>query len=126
MPKRKVKKKDFEILFYESLLQKKPNFTQVLSCLGDAYTRKGFYQESLEVDKKLVVLRPDDPIAHYNLSCTLSLLGDAERALEELKRAILLGYDDFSYILKDPDLENIRKHPTFQKFYQKLNQLKAL
>ena len=122
---RRTKKKDFEILFYEGLLKKMPDFIQGLSCLGDAYTRKGFYLESLEVDKRLVTLRPEDPIARYNLSCTLSLLGNVGQALDELKKAILLGYDDFSYILKDPDLENIRKHPTFKQFYQKLDHIKS-
>ncbi|MDD4183326.1 MAG: hypothetical protein PHT53_05860 [Candidatus Omnitrophica bacterium] len=120
----KRKKKDFEIKFYEGLLSKNPNFFHALVTLGDAYTRKGFYEEGLEVDRKLVSLKPEDPTARYNFACSLSLMGEVEEAFKELKRAILLGYDDFSYILKDPDLENLRKHQKFSVFLSKLKKLK--
>ncbi len=120
----KRRKKDFEIKFYERLLSKNPNFFHALATLGDAYTRKGFYQEGLEVDRKLVSLKPEDPIVHYNFACSLSLLGEIEEAFKELKKAVLLGYDDFSYIVKDPDLENSRKHARFNDFFDKLKSLK--
>lgn len=118
------KKKDFEIKFYESLLEKRPNFVEALISLGDAYTRKGFYHEGLEVDRRLAQLKPDDPIVHYNLACSLSLVGEFEQAFKELKRAVLFGYEDFSYMLKDPDLENARKHPQFNDFFEKVKRIK--
>ncbi len=124
MKKRSRKKrKDFEILFYEKLLEKRPNFIQALSCLGEAYTRKGFYEEGLKIDRKLAQLKPKEPIVHYNLACSLSLLGKAEEALEELKKAVFLGYDDFFYLLEDPDLENVRKLPTFLEFFRKITRM---
>ncbi|UCG35477.1 MAG: hypothetical protein JSW17_01360 [Candidatus Omnitrophota bacterium] len=122
--KKRVRRKDFEMRFYEKLLQERPDFVQVLASLGDAYTRKGFYEEGLEVDHRLVKLRPDDPIAHYNLACSLSLVGEVGKALAELKKAVLLGYDDFSYILKDPDLQAVRKNPQFDKFMERIEQIK--
>ena len=84
-------RKDFEIKFYEDILKKHPDFVNVLISLGDTYTRKGLHQEGLAVDKKLVSLKPDDPIVHYNLACSLSLTGQVKEALSELKRAVLLG-----------------------------------
>ena len=116
----KRRKKDLEIEFYENIVKEKPNFFQALSCLGDAYTRRGFYKEGLEVDKKLAKLKPDDPIVHYNFACSLSLIGSLEEAFKKIEEAVLLGYDDFSYILKDPDLENLRKHPRFEGFFEKI------
>jgi tetratricopeptide (TPR) repeat protein len=118
------KKKDFEIKFYESLLEKKPNFVEALISLGDAYTRKGFYQEGLEVDRRIAQLKPDDPIVHYNLACSLSLVGEIEQAFKEVKKAVLFGYEDFPYMLKDPDLENIRSHPQFNNFFEKIKRIK--
>ncbi|MFH1771637.1 MAG: hypothetical protein ABH872_02365 [Candidatus Omnitrophota bacterium] len=119
--KKREKKKDFEIKFYESILKERPDFIQVLISLGDTYTRKGFYDEGLEVDKKLTRLKPDCPIVYYNLACSLSLLGKTDEALAQLKKAVLLGYDDIVYMLKDKDLENVRKHPKFNVFIDKLN-----
>lgn len=119
----KKKKKDFEIKFYEGLLQKRPDFVDALITLGDAYTRKGFYEEGLEVDRKLAELKPEDPIVHYNFACSLSLTEELEQAFKELKKAVLLGYDDLSYILKDGDLENLRKHPQFNDFFEKIKRI---
>ncbi|MCM8819188.1 MAG: hypothetical protein NC925_00110 [Candidatus Omnitrophica bacterium] len=113
-----------EILFYENLIKERPDFIQALISLGNAYTQRGFYQEGLEIDKKLVKLKPDDPIVHYNLACSLSLVGEIEESLKELKKAILLGYDEFDYILIDKDLENLRKSPLFKDFFSKLKKIK--
>lgn len=122
--KKRVRRKDFEMRFYEGLLKERPDFVQVLASLGDTYTRKGFYEEGLEVDRKLAQLKPDDPVVHYNFACSLSLVGNIDKALKELKKAVLLGYDDFSYILKDPDLEELRNHPQFDKFMAKIEKIK--
>ena len=119
-----IKRKNFEIRFYESLLKKNPNFISVLVSLGDAYTKKGFYEEGLAVDFRLAFLKADDPIVRYNLACSLSLLGKLKESLKELKKAVLLGYNEFSYILKDSDLENVRKLPEFETFFVKLKKLK--
>ena len=96
-------KRTFEIRFYEQLVSKEPNFIEALSCLGDAYTKGGLFREGLEVDLRLTKLKPNDPIIYYNLACSYSLLGEVDGAFESLKKAILLGYDDFSYLFKDRD-----------------------
>jgi tetratricopeptide (TPR) repeat protein len=123
--KKKSRRKSFEIKFYENILKDRPDCVFVLVPLGDAYTRKGFYKEGLDVDKKLVELKPDDPIAHYNLACSLSLLGKEKQALVALKKAVLFGYDDFSYMNKDLDLERVRQLPEYEKFSLKLKRLKG-
>lgn len=104
---------DFEISFYENLLKKKPDFIQALIALGDAYTKRGFYQKGLEIDKRLIQLKPDDPTVFYNLACSYSLLGLLDEALQTLKKAIKLGYRDFKWLKKEPDLENLRRTPEY-------------
>ena len=116
LKKKRIRRKSFEIKFYENILKDRPDCVFVLVPLGDAYTRKGFYKEGLDVDRKLARLKPDDPIVYYNLACSLSLLGKEKEALETLKKAVLFGYDDFSYIKKDTDLEIVRNLPEYEKF----------
>jgi len=58
---------------------------------------------------------------HYNLACSYSLLGRIEDALLSLKRAINLGYEDFDYLLRDPDLENLKKDKRFRHLLKKVN-----
>ena len=36
------------------------------------------------------------------------------------ERAIALGYDDYDWMHKDPDLVSLRNHPAFQKLLAKL------
>ena len=123
-PQKTTKRKDFEIKFYQELLKQQPDFINVLIPLGDVYTRKGFYKEGLAVDEKLTQLLPNDPVVHYNLACSLSLVGRPNEALTKLKKAVLLGYDEFSFMSKDSDLENVRKLPECKIFFSKLKRLK--
>ena len=117
---RRRRKNSFEITFYEELVKHQPDFIEALSCLGDAYTKGGFFQKGLAIDLRLIALKPDDPIVHYNLACSHSLLGEIDAAFEALKKAILLGYDDFSYLAKDEDLKNLRQDLRFRKLMSKI------
>ena len=112
---------DFEIRFYEDLLKEDPNFVDALIALGDAYTKKGCYREGLEIDKRLAKLKPDDPIVHYNLACSYSLLKISDSCLVALEKSIRLGYQEFDYMEKDPDLAFIRKDPRYKELLYKYN-----
>jgi tetratricopeptide (TPR) repeat protein len=114
------KSRNLEITFYEELVKTRPDFTEALTCLGNAYTKKGLFKKGLEIDLRLMQLKPDDPIVHYNLACSYSLLGEVDKSLESLKKAVLLGYDDFVYLVKDKDLEELRKDQRFNKFMEKV------
>ena len=121
MPLRR--RKDFEISFYEGVIKRAPNYVEALIPLAEAYTRRGFYKEGLEMDKRLSRLCQDDPIIHYNLACSFALLGQDKEALLSLQRAVALGYNQFNYLLRDPDLKPLHRHPEFQKLLQKNSKL---
>ncbi len=116
---------DFQMAFYEALLRRHPRYADALIALGEIYTRKGFYEKGLEVDRRLSTLRPDNPVVYYNLACSLSLLGDVANSLEAIKRAVHLGYDDFQYMSRDPDLSNLRRDERFGQFVRQLHQRTA-
>ena len=52
--------------------------------------------------------------AFYNLSCTYSLLKEVPRALEYLNKAVEAGYSNYTHLLKDQDMDNIRPEKQFQ------------
>lgn len=104
---------DFELDFFGQLLQRVPDFTDVLRAQASNLTTKGLLKEGLKVDQKLVQVRPADPTAHYNLACRYALMKQPDLALSTLHRAIELGYRDFRYMIQDRDLDSIRKDPRF-------------
>jgi len=86
-----------------------------MKVLAELYTKNKEYEKGLKLDQKLSKLLPNNEIVYYNLACSYSLLGKIDKAFEALKKAILLGYVDFDYFFKDPDLENLRKDPRFKE-----------
>jgi tetratricopeptide (TPR) repeat protein len=106
---------DFELDFYGRILERHPNYVDVLRVQGNNLTLKGRYVEGMQIDKRLVQLRPSDPLAHYNLACSYALLRRPDHALKILRRAVELGYRDFRYMRQDPDLDSIRHDPRFRQ-----------
>jgi tetratricopeptide (TPR) repeat protein len=106
---------DFELEFFAAILSRQPDFVDVLRVMGNLLTLKGRYAEGLQVDKRLVQLRPSDALAHYNLACSYALLKRPELALKTLRRAVELGYRDFRYMKEDRDLDSIRHDPRFRQ-----------
>jgi len=106
--------------FFEIATRHRPDDIDVLAELGHVYTRLGRLQEGLEIDLRLVGLVPDNPTAHYNLACSLALLGRRAPALESLERAVELGYADPEYLLEDDDLKSLREEPRFAELVSRL------
>ncbi len=106
---------DFEIEFFGKILERHPDYVDVLRVQGNNLTLKGRYAEGMQIDKRLVKLRPGDPLVHYNLACSFALLNRGESAIKTLKKAIELGYRDFRYLREDRDLDSIRHDPRFRQ-----------
>jgi Flp pilus assembly protein TadD len=106
---------DFEIDFFGGVLERHPCYVDVLRAHANNLTLKGRYTDGLQVDKRLVQLRPNDPLAHYNLACSFALLKRPDQAIKTLRRAVELGYRDFRYMREDRDLDSIRHDPRFRQ-----------
>ena len=111
---------DLEIAFMEGLLQREPRYVEALQVLGDDYSRRGNFGAGVKVDEKLVLLRPKDPMTHYNLACSYALTDQFDRAVQALERALSHGFQDFKALAKDPDLSELRQHPSFKKIEAKI------
>jgi tetratricopeptide (TPR) repeat protein len=107
---------EFEIQLAQAVLETRPDHLDALHMLGGSLTRLGRHEEALSVDRRLTHLRPFDPVVHYNLACSLSNLDRIDEAFQALGRAIDLGYRDFRFLQKDPDLENVRRDPRYKTF----------
>ena len=115
---------DIEIGFIEGVIRRDPQYIEALQILGDDYTRRGKFSEGLQVDERLAQLRPDDSLVQYNLACSYALTEQFEAAVSSLEKALSLGYRDFKWLARDPDLGKLRKHPLFKKIRAQLQSLK--
>ncbi len=113
-PKLKQGEKSTETLFYEGLCLADPDQWDAVRLLADNLTAEGFHEEGLHWDRKLAAHFPFDPSVRYNLACSLSLTGFLPPSMEELKNAFRLGFGDWQWALKDPDLQALRSS-TFWK-----------
>jgi len=117
--KKSKKPVDFEIAFFEGLVERKPDYIDALIPLAEAYTRQGLYDKGLKIDRRLSILREKDPVVHYNLACSYALVGKKQEAIQALKSAIQLGYVDLKYMGQDPDLETLREDAEFLDILKK-------
>lgn len=111
---------EFEMGFFESLHQRMPRDIQVASILAHIYTQSGRIDLGLKIDRKLVRLDPEDPTAHYNLACSLSLKARKAEAVKALRTAISLGYKDFDWMQHDPDLNGLSDYFGFRQLLSDL------
>lgn len=125
MSRQQQRELDVKIEFMEGVVRRDPQFVDALQLLGDHYTQRGRFTEGLEVDEQLSKLEPGNPLVFYNLACSYSLTDQFDRAAASLERAISLGYQDFNWLAKDPDLRRLRKHPLFQRIEDKIRALKV-
>lgn len=104
----------FEIEFCEAILRRDADNADVLGLLAGFYTRVGRVDDGLALDQKLVALDPANPTSHYNLACSYALKARHPEAVEALRQALKLGYDDFDWMLKDSDLKGLHTFPPFR------------
>ncbi|HLX71822.1 MAG TPA: hypothetical protein VKV04_19580 [Verrucomicrobiae bacterium] len=125
MNRRETRELDIKIQFMEGIVRRDPQYIEALQLLGDHYTQRGKYQDGLKVDEQLSRLEPRNPLVFYNLACSYSLTGAVDLAASALEKALGLGYRDFKWLAKDPDLRTLRKHPVFRSIEAKIRKMKV-
>lgn len=110
---------EFDVRFYEAVLARNRDNVEILRQMVDLMAERGNYQRALELDQRLVSLRPHDCFARYNLACSLSALGRIVPALKALDESLRLGYDDFVHMDADADLDAVRQHPGYFRLLER-------
>ena len=116
---------DAKIEFMAGLVRRDPDYVDALQLLGDHYTQRGLFNDGLKVDERLARLEPENPLVFYNLACSYSLTDQFERAALALEKALQLGYRDFNWLAKDPDLKKLRTQPVYRDIREKIRALKT-
>ncbi len=110
---------EFELDFLGRVLERDPLYGDALKVHADNLAAKGLSNRALQADQQLVRLRPDKPIAWYNLACSYAVLGMTDRAFDALERALRLGYRHYHHLRRDPDLKSLRRDPRFARLLRR-------
>ena len=89
-----------------SITKKLPNYILALKVLGAAYSQTGQLNDSLNINRKVVELNPEDVEAYNNLGVALEKLEKYEEAKNNYKKAIDLDPD---YAISHNNLGSILK-----------------
>jgi len=125
LTRREVCDLEVKITFMEGIVRRDPKYVEALQILGDHYTQRGKYNHSLTVDQQLSRLEPGNPLVFYNLACSYSLTSEFDLAAAALEKALALGYRDFKWLARDPDLRRLRKHPSYRNIEDKIQKMKV-
>jgi tetratricopeptide (TPR) repeat protein len=105
----------FQIGICEEVLRADPADADALRFLAHANFAVGRQADGLAIDRRLTELLPRDPRVRYNLACSCALLGRKEEALQRLREAHELGFDDLGLLRRDPDLDSLREDPRYRE-----------
>ena|SRR5664279_2586962 len=125
LTRKELRELDVKISFLEGLIRRDERYVEALQILGDHYTQRGRLEDGLKVDQRLSQLQPQSPIVFYNLACSHSLTGELDQAASALEKALALGYRDFTWLAKDPDLRPLRQHPLYHTIESKIQKMKV-
>jgi adenylate cyclase len=104
----------------EKYLELNPDEARAYSLGANAVIRLGDKERSKRWCQQAMELAPNDPLVLYNAACNLAMLGESERALDGLERALEAGVSVGDWIQHDPDFENLRSHPRFQAIVKRI------
>jgi tetratricopeptide (TPR) repeat protein len=100
-------------------IQKDPGYAEAYSNRAVTYMQLKKFNKAEEDLRKAKELSPDSPSIHYNSASLESLRGNVDLALDELDASLTKGFADYDALRRDPDLDNVRKHPEFRKILEK-------
>jgi tetratricopeptide (TPR) repeat protein len=73
----------------------------------------GDYEEALAKQLVVVEKQPENPIAHFNAGCFAARAGQADEAIEHLRRAVEINERIKELMATDEDMDSIREDQRF-------------
>ena len=111
---------ELAIEWIEKHLEVNPDEPRPYSLGASVLVRLGEAERSKIWTQQAMTLAPNDPLVLYNAACNWALLGESDRALEELERALEAGVAVGDWIKHDPDIESLRGDPRFQAIVKRI------
>jgi Flp pilus assembly protein TadD len=110
---------DKAIADYNKAIEINPKDAMAYNNRGVEYQNKGQYDRAVADYNKAIELNSKYAFPYYNIGCIYSLQNNLSKALKYLELALQNGWDDFDWINKDTDWDNIRSSNEFKVLIDK-------
>lgn len=90
-----------------------PHDTRALYFAAQNLYRVGERTKAATMAEQALKQAQDEPVVLYNVACFYVGLGDTERAIDLLEKAVNLGWGDRAWMEHDSDLDPLHEHPRF-------------
>jgi TolB-like protein/tetratricopeptide (TPR) repeat protein len=104
----------------ERRLQRRPDDVRALLLGAVQAAHEGNVERARALGERAMAARPDDFSTAYNVACAHALLGERDRALELLDRAVRHGRGNLGWIEHDTDFASLRGDPRFEAIVGRL------
>ncbi len=96
-----------------------PDDLRALQLAATQSAKAGNKDDAHEYLDKTLQLAPSETGVLYNGACTYALIGDADRSLDLLGKALSKGQHLYDWAATDSDLDSLRNDPRFQELLAK-------
>jgi tetratricopeptide (TPR) repeat protein len=108
------------IKFAEERLNVNAADVEALSSIAYYYSKIGQSEKAIKMNASALANSPDDMYVNYNAALIYAQLGDRDRALVALERAVELDYQP-ELLSTDPGFSSLREEERFQRLVAKNN-----
>ena len=105
----------------ERHIQMNPDDARALCFGAYALVEAGQPERAVEWAEQALQTRDNEPHYLYNTACVYAALGNTDRALTLLERAVELGWGDRAWIENDSDLASLHDDPRFRALLAQLH-----
>jgi len=108
------------VFYYRKALAVSPEDPICLNQLAVALAGVGKIDGAVAILEKLERLLPDAPTVSFNLACMYARQSQMDKSVMHLEKALDKGYNDWTTLKTDTDLETIRQTPFYKQLINTL------
>ncbi len=105
---------------YRQYIEANPANAFAWNRLGTSQVQQQKYPDAVKSLERAIEIGGGTAVDYYNLACAYALAGNADRALDNVERAIEAGAKRRAQYESDPDLTSLRELPRFKALMQPL------
>ncbi|TDX01885.1 TPR end-of-group domain-containing protein [Dinghuibacter silviterrae] len=93
------------------------HYVRLNNFLADCFEKKQ-YREGLDAYEAVQDLAWINPHLFHHAACLYAAMGETDKAVKEVRKAILYGYEETARIWEDEDLKTLKGHEKFEKLHR--------